>query len=425
MSKFLLFSMILFLSAPLYAEDTQAIAVLVDVSKSLPRSEFERAKDQIVHLVDRSNPNDSISIYAFGNALRKVNLTGLKDLRPSDTYTVLYDAAYDAAQDLARRSADRKAILIISDGYDTKSVTILEDVVSFANKQNIAIYAVGAGKANRKTLERIAKLTGARYFDLRQARLVEEINSAILSQRAEKEEAAPSSPTKPTTGSTPAVITRPLPSETNEGKFPVAWVVAIVAVVLLLAIGFAVTSRARAQIRTCPTCGRRLEPYQTICPNCSAPEKVEVAARPAVPSDGTQEIPSGVALEEEAPIPIELLEKKPVTEEMLSRTFVLMETPMLEVRKGKTAGQNFSLNRAFPVSIGRSRVNEIPLDDVTVSGQHCRIIPENGKHVLYDLGSTNGTFVNDKKIQRAILRVGDMIKVGETHFLYKIEQHRS
>ena len=98
---------------------------------------------------------------------------------------------------------------------------------------------------------------------------------------------------------------------------------------------------------------------------------------------------------------------------------------MLEVRKGKTAGQNFSLNRAFPVSIGRSRVNEIPLDDVTVSGQHCRIIPENGKHVLYDLGSTNGTFVNDKKIQRAILRVGDMIKVGETHFLYKIEQHRS
>jgi pSer/pThr/pTyr-binding forkhead associated (FHA) protein len=104
---------------------------------------------------------------------------------------------------------------------------------------------------------------------------------------------------------------------------------------------------------------------------------------------------------------------------------VLMETPMLVVRKGKNLGQTFSLNRAFPVSIGRSRVNEIRLDDITISGQHCRIIPENGKHVLYDLNSTNGTFLNDKKVNRSVLKEGDTIRVGETQFLYKIEQHRT
>jgi pSer/pThr/pTyr-binding forkhead associated (FHA) protein len=129
--------------------------------------------------------------------------------------------------------------------------------------------------------------------------------------------------------------------------------------------------------------------------------------------------------DEPTPVPLELLEKKPVSEEMLSKTFVLMETPMLIVRKGKNLGQSFSLNRAFPVSIGRSRVNEIRLDDITISAQHCRIIPENGKHILCDLNSTNGTFLNEKKVSRQMLKEGDTIRVGETQFLYKIEQSRS
>jgi pSer/pThr/pTyr-binding forkhead associated (FHA) protein len=142
--------------------------------------------------------------------------------------------------------------------------------------------------------------------------------------------------------------------------------------------------------------------------------------------DSTQEFGSSTEVKtDEELIPVELLEKKPVTEESLTKTFVLMETPMLIVRKGRNLGETHALNRAFPVSIGRSRVCEIRLDDITISGQHCRIIPENGKHVLYDLGSTNGTFLNEKRISKVILKEGDIIKVGETQFLYKVEQHRN
>ena len=124
-------------------------------------------------------------------------------------------------------------------------------------------------------------------------------------------------------------------------------------------------------------------------------------------------------------MPVELLEKRPMMEEMLSKTFVLMASPVLVIRKGKGVGQTFSLNRVYPVSIGRSRVNEIRLDDATISGQHCRIIPEHGHHVVCDLGSTNGTFVNEKRINKQILSEGDIIKVGETQFLYKVEQQRN
>ena len=194
---------------------------------------------------------------------------------------------------------------------------------------------------------------------------------------------------------------------------------------MLVPLLILVLRSVREKPRVCPTCGKRLEPYQTICPVCSA-EKTVQAKKPAqITGDGTQEIRVSMEQAEPDPFPRELLEKKPVTEEMLSRTFVLMETPLLVVQKGKDTGQGFSLNRSFPVSIGRSRVNEILIDDVSVSGQHCRIIPENGKHVLYDLSSTNGTFVNEKKIRRAVLQPGDVIKVGETLFLYKIEQHRA
>ena len=183
---------------------------------------------------------------------------------------------------------------------------------------------------------------------------------------------------------------------------------------------------AQKSERICPNCDRPLEPHQTICPVCAQALVAPVVEK--FEGDSTQEIGKEMAREahtDEELIPVALLEKKPVSEESLTKTFVLMATPMLVIRKGKNIGESFSLNCVYPVSIGRSRVNEIRLEDVSVSGQHCRIIPENNGHVLYDLGSTNGTFVNDKKANRAILKEGDIIKVGETQFLYKVEQTRN
>jgi hypothetical protein len=184
-------------------------------------------------------------------------------------------------------------------------------------------------------------------------------------------------------------------------------------------IGWVVVRALKKEERMCPTCNRILESYQTVCPSCATVS----GPRPMRSPDSTQEL--GEAEEDENLIPVELLERKPVTEEMLSKTYVLMETPMLIIRKGPNIGKSFSLNRVYPVSIGRSRVNEIKLEDTTVSGQHCRIIPENNRHVIYDLESTNGTFVNEKRVSKLVLSEGDIIKVGETQFLYKVEQQRN
>jgi len=68
-----------------------------------------------------------------------------------------------------------------------------------------------------------------------------------------------------------------------------------------------------------------------------------------------------------------------------------------------------------PVIIGRSPKCEIQIDQESVSRNHCRIGFEEGEFVVRDLGSTNGTYVNDNLVgDEGRLRHGDQLKVGRT-----------
>lgn len=67
------------------------------------------------------------------------------------------------------------------------------------------------------------------------------------------------------------------------------------------------------------------------------------------------------------------------------------------------------------VTIGRDPAKcNIILDDSKISGEHARIRMEQGQFTLYDLASTNHTYVNDQEIQKHILRDGDEIRLGTT-----------
>lgn len=64
------------------------------------------------------------------------------------------------------------------------------------------------------------------------------------------------------------------------------------------------------------------------------------------------------------------------------------------------------------VTIGRGKDNDIVLADGTVSRNHARIIKSKKDYILVDLGSFNGTELNDKSIQSAVLKHNDLIKIG-------------
>lgn len=88
-------------------------------------------------------------------------------------------------------------------------------------------------------------------------------------------------------------------------------------------------------------------------------------------------------------------------------------------RSGARSGQSFALKQGNN-TVGRdSRRADIVLDDPTISGEHARIRYEGGQFFAYDLASTNGTFINNRKIQRQMLMDGDVIRFGSAEAVFK------
>jgi pSer/pThr/pTyr-binding forkhead associated (FHA) protein len=90
----------------------------------------------------------------------------------------------------------------------------------------------------------------------------------------------------------------------------------------------------------------------------------------------------------------------------------------LLVVAGESAGKLFPLNKADLI-LGRSPSADIRINEKAVSHNHARLSMDNGSCTLRDLGSTNGTFVNNELIAGPVrLRGGDAVGVGSTTFTY-------
>ncbi len=64
------------------------------------------------------------------------------------------------------------------------------------------------------------------------------------------------------------------------------------------------------------------------------------------------------------------------------------------------------------VTIGRKPENDLVIQNMAVSGRHARLDYKNGKFIITDLKSLNGTFVNNKLVTQAELKIGDEITIG-------------
>lgn len=73
---------------------------------------------------------------------------------------------------------------------------------------------------------------------------------------------------------------------------------------------------------------------------------------------------------------------------------------------------------AEETSIGRKPENAIHIDNLSVSGHHARVLKIGSKVILEDLGSTNGTLIDSKRITKHILQHGDSILIGKHTLTY-------
>lgn len=132
----------------------------------------------------------------------------------------------------------------------------------------------------------------------------------------------------------------------------------------------------------CPYCGQRQDPLTGAC-----------VCQPVATPPSTQGYPA-------APT---------------SSTTAVAQTTVLVALGGALAGQRIAILPSG-LTVGREAGNALVIPDPSVSRHHARIALESGTLVVYDLGSTNGVFVNGQRVQQQALRAGDMVRFGNAQF---------
>jgi Ca-activated chloride channel family protein len=161
------------------AEETPfAAVILIDTSGSM-ESRVSLARGAAIRFLDGLRADDVTAVFKFDSKVEGIQeFSNSRDLSPmvyelkAYGMTVLYDAIVRAAQELAIRPEKRKAIIVLSDGMDTRSGASLDKALNSALAIDASVYAVDmsadggsqtSNKQNAGILKSLAEKTGGRF----------------------------------------------------------------------------------------------------------------------------------------------------------------------------------------------------------------------------------------------------------------------
>ncbi|MGA0874847.1 MAG: FHA domain-containing protein [Ilumatobacteraceae bacterium] len=144
----------------------------------------------------------------------------------------------------------------------------------------------------------------------------------------------------------------------------------------------------------CNNCGHRNPPNSSFCSSCGAvldlpDERTIVIAQ----VDPLQDLPGP-------------------SDNATIRLGEIGEHAVLVVRSGDLTGSRFTLSKDV-TQIGRHQDSDILLDDITVSRRHAEVVKTSKSLLIRDLGSLNGTYVNQSRVGEFVLKHGDELQVGK------------
>ena len=150
----------------------------------------------------------------------------------------------------------------------------------------------------------------------------------------------------------------------------------------------------------CNQCGHRNPPESSFCSSCGSPlDSFDDRTINLTRIDPLQDAPGP---EDDIVVPVKDLPT---------------ESGVLIVRAGAQAGDRFTLDREL-TRLGRHPDSEISLDDITVSRRHVDIERTPEGYLATDAGSLNGTYVNQERIDKMLLRHGDELQVGKFRLVF-------
>ncbi len=162
------------------SETPFAAVILIDTSGSM-EMRVSLARSATITFLSGLRGDDNAAIYNFDSKVSLVqDFSNLRDLKPqvydlkANGWTVLNDAIFEASQELEKRQEKRKAIIVLSDGADTKSSRSSSKALKAALQANATIYTVDmsaintGGKErmqNRGVLKNYAEKTGGKFLE--------------------------------------------------------------------------------------------------------------------------------------------------------------------------------------------------------------------------------------------------------------------
>ena len=150
----------------------------------------------------------------------------------------------------------------------------------------------------------------------------------------------------------------------------------------------------------CNQCGHRNPPESNFCSSCGAPlDSLDDRTITISAVDPLQETPG---TDDDIAVPIGDLERG---------------VGVLIVRAGSQAGTRFPIADGL-TELGRHPASAISLDDITVSRRHAEIERTPNGYVVRDVGSLNGTYVNQERIEQAVLHHGDELQIGKFRLVF-------
>lgn len=164
-----------------------------------------------------------------------------------------------------------------------------------------------------------------------------------------------------------------------------------------------------------------------ICPFCGAPKKpdgsCDCTVNPQAPAqNNAQQVPQqNMTQQTAAPDdPFRTVATTPMASQPTAAIPAANgnQGAKLIAMAGPYNGRTFILQDETQIGREASKDIGLPMDN-TVSRNHARIAHEVTKYVIYDLGSTNGTYVNGTRITSKDLAVGDVVQIGSSKFRFE------
>lgn len=180
------------------AEKTPFAAIILLDSSGSMEQRISLARSAAINFLDGLRPDDNVAIYNFDSKVSLIqDFSNSRDIteRIFDIkaygQTVLNDAVYQAAQELANRQEKRRAIIVLSDGADTKSGRSADKALKAALAANATIYTVDmssidtGGKErlqNQGVLKKFAEKSGGKFIAAAGGTILREAFKSIVAE---------------------------------------------------------------------------------------------------------------------------------------------------------------------------------------------------------------------------------------------------